>query len=116
MPDVVPGQFADDRERGHGDVDDATGFGLREPLEQVAGALEARAHENRVELAGGGRAVARVARDDEVTGLAENQRLKLGHVHGHDNCPAPLVAVILHAPHVRSVSITWPARRESNAH
>src|SRR5262249_19708290 len=55
--------------------------GLSEAFQQVAGQLEARGHDHRVELPGLGRAIARVAGDYHPVGLGQDQRLEPARFH-----------------------------------
>jgi len=57
MPNVITCLLSYHLERGNGDVDDPARLDPGQPLEQVAGALEPRAHGHGIELPGGGRTV-----------------------------------------------------------
>jgi len=91
MPNVITCLLSYHLERGRGDVDDPAGLDPGQPLEQVAGALEPRAHGHGIELPGGGRAVTWLAGDHDAAGHGQDQRLELARFHSHygSSLPSP---------------------------
>ena len=91
MPNVITCLLSYHLERGSGDVDDPARLDPGQPLEQVAGALEPRAHGHGIELPGGGRTVPRLAGHHDTARPGQDQRFELIHFHGHhgNSLPSP---------------------------